>query len=98
VNGHTIGQQLPVLKHEDKTIVFAADLFPAAAHIPLPWIMGYDMEPKVTLAEKEQILKKAVSESWFFFMEHDADNEVVTINEENGKYSMDKSLTLDSIS
>lgn len=98
VNGHTIGQQLPVIKHQDKTIVFAADLFPAAAHIPLPWIMGYDMEPKVTLAEKSEILKKAAAEKWYFFMEHDADNEVVTIKEENGKYSMDRSLTLHDIS
>lgn len=98
VNGHTIGQQLPVIKQEDKTIVFAADLFPATAHIPLPWIMGYDMEPKVTLAEKVEILQKAVNEQWFFFMEHDASNEVVTIKEENGKFSMDRSLTLHAIS
>lgn len=98
VNGHTIGQQLPVIKQEDKTIVFAADLFPAAAHIPLPWIMGYDMEPKVTLAEKKNILEKAVDENWFFFMEHDASNEVVTIKEKNGKYSMDRSITLHTIS
>src|SRR5699024_2243400 len=49
VNGHTLGQQLPIIKSNDNTIAFVADLLPTHAHIPLPWVMGYDMQPTETL-------------------------------------------------
>jgi glyoxylase-like metal-dependent hydrolase (beta-lactamase superfamily II) len=98
MDGHTEGQQLPVFTNGQQTIVYAADLFPTFAHIPLPWVMGYDMAPVQTLKEKEEFLKKAAEGNWHLFLEHDADHEVVTIKEENGKYSMDRSLTLSEIS
>lgn len=98
MNGHTTGQQLPVFSDGSKTIIFAADLFPTFAHIPLPWIMGYDMEPLKTLAEKEKFLEDAVNNKWYLFMEHDAENEVITIGKENGKYLMKDSLLLSEIS
>ncbi len=97
VNGHTQGQQLPVIKEKHFTLVYAADLFPTAAHVPLPWIMGYDMEPLVTLDEKESFLKQASENVWYLFMEHDASHEVITIQNENGKYSMKKALKLSEI-
>lgn len=97
VNGHTLGQQLPVISDGDKTIVFAADLFPTASHVPLPWIMGYDMRPINTLDEKEEILDRASSEDWFFFMEHDSQNEIIRVEKENGKFNARTGLTLEDI-
>ncbi|MDR8393528.1 MBL fold metallo-hydrolase [Aliifodinibius sp. S!AR15-10] len=94
VNGHTLGQQLPVIKADNRTHVFAADLFPTAAHVPLPWIMGYDMRPINTLEEKEDILNRASSEGWFFFMEHDSQHEVIQIEKDDGKFRPKTGLRL----
>lgn len=98
VNGHTIGQQLPKISANGKTVVFSADLIPTHVHLPLPWVMGYDMYPVTTLEEKEQFLDQAVDQGWFLFLEHDAAEEVVTVQKENGKYSVKDCLTLDNIS
>jgi glyoxylase-like metal-dependent hydrolase (beta-lactamase superfamily II) len=98
MNGHTQGQQLPVIKDDDFTLVYAADLIPTSAHVPLPWIMGYDMEPLVTLDEKESFLKRASENNWYLFLEHDAFHEVITIQQEDGKYSSKKSLELKNVS
>lgn len=97
MNGHTAGQQLPVLRNGKHTIVYAADLFPTFAHVPLPWIMGYDMTPVQTLEEKERFLEEATEKKWFIFLEHDAEHEVITIKKTNGKFSMDQSLKLSDI-
>lgn len=98
MNGHTTGQQLPVLKDGKTTIVYAADLIPTFAHIPLPWVMGYDMKPIQTLKEKESFLNEAVDKNWFLFLEHDAEHEVVTVQKENGKFMLKDSLSLADIS
>lgn len=98
MDGHTAGQQLPVLKNKLSTLVYAADLIPTFAHIPLPWVMGYDMKPIQTLKEKESFLNKAADENWFLFLEHDAEHEVVTIQKENGKFMLKDSLSLAEIS
>ena len=92
--GHTAGQQLPVIEGGGKTLIFGADLIPTYAHIPLPWVMGYDMMPIQTLKEKEAFLKEAAENGWYIFLEHDAHHEVVTVIQENGKYEMGESLTL----
>lgn len=97
VNGHTLGQQLPMIEADDRTIVFAADLMPTSAHVSLPWVMGYDMRPVNTLEEKERILSRAASDSWYFFMEHDADHEVITIEKKNERFSVRSRLRLDEI-
>lgn len=98
VNGHTLGQQLPKITSEDTTVVFAADLIPTHVHLPLPWVMGYDMYPVTTLKEKERYLDQAVDQNWHLFLEHDADEEVITVKKENGKYSVNDSLTLSNLS
>jgi glyoxylase-like metal-dependent hydrolase (beta-lactamase superfamily II) len=87
VNGHSIGQQLPKIDTGDQTIVFAGDLLPTHVHVPLPWVMGYDMHPKQTLDEKKNFLDRAVAENWYIFMEHDADREVIQIEKKDHKYS-----------
>lgn len=96
-HGHTIGQQLPVVEAEDRTVVFAADLIASAAHVPLPWVMAYDMMPLQTLKEKEAFLRQAVEHRWYLFMQHDARNEVITVTEQDGRFSHDRSLTLDEL-
>jgi glyoxylase-like metal-dependent hydrolase (beta-lactamase superfamily II) len=71
VCGHTESMMLPLINYKDYKILFVADLFPSAAHIPLPFIMAYDTRPLLTLNEKEQILSNAVSHNTILFFEHD---------------------------
>jgi glyoxylase-like metal-dependent hydrolase (beta-lactamase superfamily II) len=97
VNGHTLGQQLPKITADGKTLVYMADLLPTHVHLPLPWVMGYDMYPVTTLAEKEQYLDQAVSEEWYLFLEHDANEEIITTKKENGKYAVKNRLMLDDL-
>ena len=70
VNGHTPGQQLVKIS-ADKTWMFMGDLVPTHHHLPIPYVMGYDLEPLKTIAEKEEILKLAAEESWNLVFEHD---------------------------
>ena len=70
--GHTAAMMLPVIKYKEKTIVFMADLIPSIAHIPLPYVMGYDMFPLTTLYEKKAFLTRALEEEYILFFEHDA--------------------------
>jgi glyoxylase-like metal-dependent hydrolase (beta-lactamase superfamily II) len=71
VNGHTFGQQLVKISDSNKTLLFCADLIPTASHIPLPYIMGYDLQPLVTIQEKKKILSEAIDKDWLLFFEHD---------------------------
>lgn len=96
--GHTISQQLPKITVEGKTIVFMADLLPTHVHLPLPWVMGYDMRPVKTLGEKEKFLDQAVDKNWFLFLEHDAEEEVITIQKEQGRFAVKNRLKLSDIS
>jgi len=69
--GHTFSQQTVKISDGEKTVFYCADLIPTASHIPLPYIMSYDLFPMKTLAEKKEILPKAVEENWLLFFEHD---------------------------
>jgi glyoxylase-like metal-dependent hydrolase (beta-lactamase superfamily II) len=97
VNGHTMGQQLPKIESGGETIIFAGDLIPTHVHVPLPWVMGYDMYPAQTLKEKKSFLDDAVENNWYLFLEHDADREVIKIAKENGKYQVGNHLSLHKI-
>lgn len=81
VNGHTEKQMIPHIKYQDKTIVFCADLLATAGHIPLPYVMGYDTRPLLTLTEKEQFLQQAAANNYYLFLEHDAHNPIITLQE-----------------
>ena len=70
-DGHTIGQQLVKVSDGDNTLVFCADIIPMASHLKLPYIMGYDLQPLVTLEEKRRILTQAAAENWILVFEHD---------------------------
>ncbi len=80
-DGHTEKQMIPIIRYKDKTIAYTADLLPTAGHIPLPYVMGYDTRPLLTLAEKEKFLNMAAKENWYLFLEHDAHNEIITVQE-----------------
>ncbi|MGJ8665324.1 MAG: MBL fold metallo-hydrolase [Patiriisocius sp.] len=78
-DGHTEKQMLPVLKYDDKNIVFMADLLPTAGHLPLPFVMGYDTRPLLTMPEKEKFLNVAADQNYYLFLEHDAHNQIITV-------------------
>ena len=71
VNGHTPGQVLLKITGGDDVMLYCADLFPTSSHIPLPYIMAYDLTPLETMEEKERVLDQAVRENWIMFYEHD---------------------------
>jgi glyoxylase-like metal-dependent hydrolase (beta-lactamase superfamily II) len=71
VSGHTQVMMLPQIKYKDKAVVFVADLLPSAGHIPIPYVMAYDMFPLTTLNEKKSFLKEAVENNYILFFEHD---------------------------
>lgn len=81
VDGHTDKQMIPLIKHKDKTIVFAADLLPTAGHVPLPFVMGYDTRPLLTLSEKKDFLNEAADNNYYLFLEHDAHNEIIDLKQ-----------------
>lgn len=97
VNGHTIGQQLPVIRGDGKTIVFGGDLIPTHVHLPVPWVMGYDMFPVQTLKEKKDFLGQAVDNHWYLFLEHDVQEEIIRIGRKDGKYTISDKLSLNEI-
>ncbi|MFV8351494.1 MBL fold metallo-hydrolase [Flavobacterium sp. XS2P14] len=78
-DGHTEKQMIPRLKYQDKTIVFCADLLATAGHIPVPYVMGYDTRPLLTMPEKEKFLQDAADNNHYLFLEHDAHNEIITV-------------------
>jgi glyoxylase-like metal-dependent hydrolase (beta-lactamase superfamily II) len=71
-NGHTTSLQAPLISDGTTSLLYVADLMPTIAHVQLPWIMGYDLRPLVTLEEKRRILNEAVDGKWTLFFEHDA--------------------------
>lgn len=79
VNGHTDAQMIPHIQYQGKTIVFMADLLPSVGHIPVPYVMGYDTRPLLTLDEKVQFLKNAADKEYILFFEHDHVNECCTV-------------------
>jgi glyoxylase-like metal-dependent hydrolase (beta-lactamase superfamily II) len=79
VDGHTEKQMIPHIQYNDKTIVFCADLLATAGHIPLPYVMGYDTRPLLTMPEKSKLLNAAADQNYYLFLEHDAHNQIITV-------------------
>lgn len=78
-DGHTDKQMIPMINYKGKTICFMADLLPTVGHLPLPFVMGYDTRPLLTLDEKEKFLNLAADNNYYLFLEHDAHNEIITV-------------------
>ena len=79
VDGHTEKMMIPHLIYKDKKIAFCADLIPTAGHLPLPYVMGYDTRPLLTMPEKSKFLERAAAENYYLFLEHDAHNQIITV-------------------
>ncbi len=78
-DGHTEKMMVPVLRYKGRTLAYMADLLPSTAHIPLPYVMSYDVRPLLTLGEKEAVLRRAAEENWVLLLEHDALHEACTV-------------------
>ena len=79
--GHTDSMMLPQITYKGKTILYMADLLPSIGHIPLPYVMAYDMFPMKTLEEKKRYLEEAVENDYILYLEHDPVNECCTLQE-----------------
>ncbi len=98
VNGHTEAQQLPLINYKGKKILFAADLFPTYGHIPLPYVMGYDVRPLTTMEERAEFLPWLKEEEIILFYEHDPENECgMVIQNDRGKYISGETFPLSDI-
>ena len=78
-DGHTEKQMIPQIQYKEKTICFVADLLPTVGHLPLPYVMGYDTRPLLTMPEKSKFLNAAADNNYYLFLEHDAYNEIITV-------------------
>lgn len=89
--GHTEALMTPRIKYQDKTIIYCADLLPSPSHIPMPYVMGYDVRPLQTLKEKEWFLAEAVEQGHILFFEHAPEIEACTVKRnEKGRIVADK--------
>ena len=85
VSGHTDAQMCPVIDYQGQKLIFMADLLPSTGHIPLPYVMGYDTRPLITLAEKKSFMQQAADEEYLLFLEHDYTSELCMVkNTERG--------------
>lgn len=95
--GHTDAMMLPQIQYKGKTLVYMADLLPSVGHIPLPYVMAYDMFPMKTLTEKKAFLQEAADNKYILILEHDSQNECCTLKETEKGIRLDETFTLDSI-
>ncbi len=97
MDGHTDKQMLPKLQYKGRTLVFMADLLPSVGHFPLPYVMGYDTRPLLTLQEKQAFLEEAVRENYLLFFEHDAIHECCTVKMTEKGVRVDQTFRLDEL-
>lgn len=97
VNGHTDAQMIPIIQYKGKKIVFMADLLPSVGHIPLPYVMGYDTRPLLTLDEKAKFLNLAADEEFVLFLEHDSINECCTVKHTEKGVRLDKTFSFNEL-
>ena len=97
VDGHTEKQMIPHINYKGKTLVFMADLLPTVGHLPLPYVMGYDIRPLETLKEKALFLDKAATNNSLLFMQHDAKNTLITVKHTDRGVRLNESLPFNSL-
>jgi glyoxylase-like metal-dependent hydrolase (beta-lactamase superfamily II) len=97
VNGHTDAMMLPQINYNGKTVVFMADLLPAAAHIPIPYVMAYDMFPLTTLNEKKSFLSEALEKDYILFFEHDPNIECCNLQMTEKRIRQKDSFRIDEV-
>jgi len=80
-SGHTESMMFPLIQYKGKTIAYMADLLPSVGHIPIPYVMAYDMFPLTTLHEKASFLQEALDNEYILFLEHDPKHECCTLQQ-----------------
>lgn len=93
-DGHSQGQQHPLIKGDKNSLFFCADLIPTSAHIPTAWHMGYDNHPLKIMDEKDAILSRALEENWILCFEHDPVVAAASVREEKGRAVVDQKIGL----
>ncbi len=93
-HGHTLGQMLPVIRDAQKSLMYCGDLIPMSAHIPVPWVMAYDIQPMLTIKEKKDLLPQIVEENWILFFEHDPLVEACTVQFDGKHYQKNEIIVL----
>ena len=88
---------IPHIKYKGKTIVFMADLVPTAGHLPIPFIMGYDTRPLLSMPEKEKFLNAAADNNFYLFLEHDAHNQIITVKHTEKGVRLDESFSFNEL-
>ena len=96
-DGHTEKQMIPLIKYQEKTICFVADLLPTVGHLPLAYVMGYDTRPLLTMPEKAKFLNAAADNNYYLFLEHDAHNEIITVEKTEKGVRFKERFTCDEI-
>ena len=97
VNGHTEKQMLPLINYQGRTLVFTADLIPTLGHLPIPYVMGYDTRPLLTLEEKAYFLDLAFKNNFSLFLEHDAENECCSLKISEKGLRLNETFSLSEI-
>jgi len=90
INGHTFGQQMIKISDSSNTILYCADLMPFVSHIRIPYVMGYDLQPMITVQEKKKYLKLAADENWYLYFGHDPDYAIATVKHSEKGIIQDK--------
>lgn len=93
-HGHTPGQQLVQVHGDGRTVLFCGDTIPTSSHIPIPYVMAYDVEPMRTIDEKRDILDKAAKENWILVFSHDPMVRAATVRNVDGRYQREKFSSL----
>ncbi|KXK24233.1 MAG: beta-lactamase [Bacteroidetes bacterium OLB12] len=96
-SGHTDKMMIPKIRFKNHTICFMADLLPSVGHIPLPYVMGYDTRPLLTLEEKAAFLNEAADNNYILFLEHDPQHECCTVKHTEKGVRLDKTFSLNEI-
>jgi len=96
-DGHTESQVIPMINYKGQTIVFMADLLPSVGHIPLPYVMGYDTRPLLTMTEKKIFLDSAANNNYTLFFQHDSINECCTVKNTEKGVRLDKCFPLNEL-
>jgi glyoxylase-like metal-dependent hydrolase (beta-lactamase superfamily II) len=97
VHGHTESMMLPFLEYKNQQILYCADLLPSVAHLPIPWVMAYDTRPLLTLEEKERLINQAQQHNWLLYFEHDAVNEMCSLQMTEKGIKTQELFTLSSL-
>ncbi|PVY42442.1 MBL fold metallo-hydrolase [Pontibacter virosus] len=96
-DGHTDKMMVPIISYKDRKVAFMADLLPSSGHIPLPYVMGYDTRPLLTMDEKARFLKMAADEDFVLYLEHDAVNECCTVRHTEKGVRLDSTFYLSEL-